>query len=546
MANYYVIGNADTTTTAASLVGTPYAGYTIVKEDTISNPYALGSYKFVTGGDNVVIGPTVNSDVTLQPGSTTTGFNLNVTILPNTNTFNVDVGTRAGLNYTEPNVTFNVTGSSPNVSLGGTDNTQVMTVNVADGAKIGNITGGGDANDNDVINIGSNATTGDITLAGGADKVTAATGSTLQSITTGAGDDTIKLDGVTVVEGISTDDGNDVINLHNVTINATGDTPIQSGTGNDTLTVTGTTTMGNYLGVSINMEAGDDSVYMGPGFNLTGDVIGGVGTDSVILEPESEAAKLQLKATLVSEGFPAKSTNTVVDHQISTDVDGIVDEFTWDNAWFTSFERAGIFCFAHGTQIETDRGPIAIENLAEGDLVQTRDNGLQPIRWIGHRSLSSADLTANGKLRPIRIRAGALGRHRPATDLVVSPQHRILVRSHIAQKMFGTAEVLVAAKQLCQIDGIDIAYDMAAVDYYHLLFDRHEVVISNGAESESLFTGPEAIASVGKEAAGEIFAIFPELRDRDYTPIGARTLATGRMGRKLAVRHAQNGKALVN
>lgn len=546
MANYYVIGNADTTTTAASLVGTPYAGYTIVKEDTISNPYALGSYKFVTGGDNVVIGPTVNSDVTLQPGSTTTGFNLNVTILPNTNTFNVDVGTRAGLNYTEPNVTFNVTGSSPNVSLGGTDNTQVMTVNVADGAKIGNITGGGDANDNDVINIGSNATTGDITLSGGADKVTAGTGSTLQSVTTGAGDDTINLDGVTVVEGISTDDGNDVIHLHNVTINATGDTPIQAGTGNDTLTVTGTTTMGNYLGVSINMEAGNDSVYMGPGFNLTGDVIGGVGTDSVILEPASEAAKLQLKATLVSEGFPAKSTNTVVDHQTSTDVDGIVDEFTWDNAWFTSFERAGIFCFARGTRIETDRGAVAIEDLAEGDLVQTRDNGLQPIRWIGHRSLSSADLTANGKLRPIRIRAGALGRHRPATDLVVSPQHRILVRSHIAQKMFGTPEVLVAAKQLCQIDGIDIAYDMAAVDYYHLLFDRHEVVISNGAESESLFTGPEAIAAVGNEAADEIFALFPELRDRDYTPIGARMLATGRMGRKLAVRHAQNGKALVN
>ncbi|KRW94573.1 hemolysin [Paracoccus sp. MKU1] len=204
-------------------------------------------------------------------------------------------------------------------------------------------------------------------------------------------------------------------------------------------------------------------------------------------------------------------------------------------------------CFARGTLIETEHGPLPVESLVPGMLVVTRDHGLQPLRWIGSRVLGSRALEASPNLRPIRIAAGALGKGLPQRDLIVSPQHRVLVRSKIAQKMFGTAEVLVAAKQLLQIDGIDIADDLTAVEYFHFLFDRHEIVLSEGAETESLYTGPEALKSVGREAQAEIFGLFPELRDRpeDQMPPGARLLASGRMGRKLAVRHAQHRKALL-
>lgn len=205
---------------------------------------------------------------------------------------------------------------------------------------------------------------------------------------------------------------------------------------------------------------------------------------------------------------------------------------------------AGIPCFAAGTLIETADGARPIETLAAGDLVVTRDNGLQPLRWIGTRRLDAAQLAAAPKLRPIRISAGALGAGLPARDLVVSPQHRVLVRSAIAQKMFGAPEVLVAARQLCQIEGIDIAEDVESVDYVHMLFDRHEIVLSNGAETESLYTGPEALKSVGPAAREEIFAIFPELRVNGTLPVSARPLVPGRLGRKLAVRHAQHGRAL--
>lgn len=204
-------------------------------------------------------------------------------------------------------------------------------------------------------------------------------------------------------------------------------------------------------------------------------------------------------------------------------------------------------CFVRGTMIETEFGAIAVENLSEDMRVWTRDNGLQPIRWIGSRRLGADALARNEELKPIRIRAGALGNGTPTQDLIVSQQHRILVRSRIALKMFGSHEVLVAAKQLLQIPGIDIVTDTVEVEYFHFLFDRHEVVLSNGAETESLFTGPEALKALGPAVAQEIFTLFPELKNREagYVPAGARHLASGRMGRKLAVRHLQNGRALV-
>ncbi|TRW92036.1 Hint domain-containing protein [Paracoccus sp. M683] len=210
---------------------------------------------------------------------------------------------------------------------------------------------------------------------------------------------------------------------------------------------------------------------------------------------------------------------------------------TWDNT--------NVLCFAADAGICTASGEVAAGDLKVGDLVETRDAGLQAIRWISARRLDAAMLAEHPKLRPIRICKGALGAGRPTADLVVSPQHRILVRSRIAQKMFGTPEVLVAAKQLCQVEGIDVAQDLDEVTYVHFLFDTHQIVLANGAETESLFTGAEALKSVGPAALEEVFRIFPELRAPEHSPVPARELVSGRQGRKLAMRHLQNRKPLV-
>jgi Ca2+-binding RTX toxin-like protein len=209
---------------------------------------------------------------------------------------------------------------------------------------------------------------------------------------------------------------------------------------------------------------------------------------------------------------------------------------------YRELTAAGIPCFAAGTQIETINGPKPIEELTVGDLVETADHGFQPIRWIGSRELCELELLENRNLRPIRIRAGALGAGLPERDLLVSPQHRILVQSRIAMRMFGKFEILVAAKQLVLLDGVDIVEDAKSVTYFHMLFDQHQIVYADGAMAESLYIGPEALLTVGKEAILEILRILPGLRvlDTDNLPQPARPLVRGRFARRFAYRHLQN------
>lgn len=227
-------------------------------------------------------------------------------------------------------------------------------------------------------------------------------------------------------------------------------------------------------------------------------------------------------------------------------LDTVIQSYSYDpNATLVLDDADVVPCFTRGTLIQTANGPVAVEDLGVGTMVVTRDNGHQPIRWIGRVTLSAQRLRAQPNLRPIRIAVGALGPNLPAQPLVVSPQHRILIRSAIAQRMFGAPEVLVAAKQLLPLKGIDIADDLETVEYFHILFGRHEIVFANGTETESLYTGPQALRGVGRAAKAEIFALFPELERTSSLPPSARELASGRMGRKLAMRHLQHGKPLV-
>ncbi|NHF72552.1 Hint domain-containing protein [Paracoccus sp. 12-3] len=202
-------------------------------------------------------------------------------------------------------------------------------------------------------------------------------------------------------------------------------------------------------------------------------------------------------------------------------------------------------CFATGTLIDTATGPRAVETLVAGDLVLTRDRGLRPLAWAGGRHLDARHLDIAPNLRPIRIRAGALGPGLPASDLTVSPQHRILMRSKITERICGTPEALVAARHLCTLPGIEVTNPPGGIGYHHLLFDRHEIVRSNGAWTESLFTGPQAMASLSPAARREIRAIFPELFGQNAPRwAGARDFLTGAQCRELTRRHQKNDKPL--
>lgn len=181
-------------------------------------------------------------------------------------------------------------------------------------------------------------------------------------------------------------------------------------------------------------------------------------------------------------------------------------------------------CFTTGTRIATPSGPRRIETLVAGDRVLTRDHGAQTLRWIGFTEVAPERLQRAPELRPIRILAGAFGPGLPERDLLVSPQHRILIGGAQAELMFGEAEVLVAAKHL-----VDDAHVLRAgpepVCYAHLLFDRHEIVFAEGLETESLLPGPVALSGLDPATRDELLALFPEMaRDPDGFGPPARPL----------------------
>ena len=203
-------------------------------------------------------------------------------------------------------------------------------------------------------------------------------------------------------------------------------------------------------------------------------------------------------------------------------------------------------CFTRGTLIETPDGQRPIETLAIGDEVLTLDRGPQRIRWIGSRTLTGHDLKEKPKLRPVRIEAGALGSGLPQRDLLVSPQHRMLVRSAIAIRMFDTSEILVPSHTLVGFPGISVEDTDSEVTYFHLLFERHEIIFAEGAPSESLFAGTEALRTVPSDALAEMLELFPDLTSSDFEPEAARLIPTkGRQVRNMVHRHIKNSRALI-
>ena len=135
--------------------------------------------------------------------------------------------------------------------------------------------------------------------------------------------------------------------------------------------------------------------------------------------------------------------------------------------------------FTQGTRITmADGRQMPIEDLRPGDRVLTRDSGPQAVRWVGHQTVR-----ATGAFAPIRIAAGALNNEHALT---VSPNHRLFIYQRVDAMGTGKKEVLVKARLL--VNGTSVVQSEGGfVEYYQLLFDKHEVIYAEGIASESLF-----------------------------------------------------------
>lgn len=269
--------------------------------------------------------------------------------------------------------------------------------------------------------------------------------------------------------------------------------------------------------------------------------LGATFTNGVVLA-ETQTINGGDTATVVIDGQTGNTVGVFIEEEQSQNEEtNHLDE----TVGIVAFEDGLIPCFTAGTRIATPDGLRLIEDLAVGDLVETADQGPMPLRWIGRRRVAGPELAQNPNLLPVRISAGALGHHLPARDLLVSRQHRILVASRVAERMFGASEVLIAAVMLVPLPGIYIDRSVGEIDYIHLLFDGHELVFAEGTRSESLYFGAETERAMTQAGRAEIAQLFPELTDAAGRVAPARHIPIGRRQKRFVSRISKNNRAIL-
>jgi len=276
--------------------------------------------------------------------------------------------------------------------------------------------------------------------------------------------------------------------------------------------------------VQTNLVAQTDSATVYPNGTVTVDVLANDNSTSGTLT----ITHLNGIPVVAGDSVVLNTGQTITlnaDGTISIAGDGDIEDFNFTygvsngtNNDTAFVEVSSIPCFVAGTMILTPDGEVPVETLRAGDLVRTQDDGDCPVRWAGQRSVD-----AQGDLAPIRIRAGTFGPHR---ELLVSPQHRVLIRDSLAELLFGDGEVLVAAKDLLN-DRSVTRNTGGQVTYVHLMFDKHQVIYSQGLETESFLPGPQTTSCFERPLVEEICRIFPELdpmTGQGYGSAARRTL----------------------
>lgn len=329
------------------------------------------------------------------------------------------------------------------------------------------------------------------------------------------------------IDGGIDDDSLDGGMGHDTVLGGQGNDELLGGEGDDTISGGGDndTILGGAGNDSMRGDDGEDTFI---GVNGGDTIDGGSGPG------QSDYDVIDLTGSLNGGGY--RLENITPDNDAGDTVDGDSRNDGFDGTIvftdaagndtgrldFTNIESI-IPCFTPGTLIATAKGQVRVEDLQPGDRVITRDNGLQEIAWVGQKTLTQKDFIARPELKPVLIKAGSLGQNMPERDMMVSPNHRMLIADKGASMYFDEPEVLAAAKHFVGKEGI-CHVDVSQTSYIHFMFERHEVVLSDGTWTESFYPGDYTIDGLGTEQREEILALFPELE----TEVGMKGYRTAR------------------
>lgn len=247
-----------------------------------------------------------------------------------------------------------------------------------------------------------------------------------------------------------------------------------------------------------------------PAFNSGGDSTG-------VLYPDDGLALVDGSGTVLQfvswTGNTVSATNGDASGLTSTNIgtpNSMNDSMQSDDGGATYYSQAtpnaGTIpaCYARGTLIRTLRGDVRIENLDLTDRAVTADGKMVPIRWIWS---GTQPLGPDSSAAPVRFRAGCFAPNVPTRNLVVSAQHRIAVGQH--QQVPALAPALVPAKAMTQLPGTHVMSRQGQIQWWHIICDRHCLIVANGVVSETMLLGPQTYRSFSHSERRALRAALP-------------------------------------
>jgi hypothetical protein len=174
---------------------------------------------------------------------------------------------------------------------------------------------------------------------------------------------------------------------------------------------------------------------------------------------------------------------------------GVINTISANDLTLMNVLGYDLSCFLAGTSIRTPDGEVAVEELSRGDLVMTTDGGFAPIAWIGRRNVRKA-FADPLSVMPIRIKANALGDQVPSRDLLLSPDHAILVDDVLIQ-----AGALVNASSIVRETNVPEAFT-----YYHVELDDHSLILAENTPAETFIDNVDRLAFDNWDEHGKLYS----------------------------------------
>ena len=182
--------------------------------------------------------------------------------------------------------------------------------------------------------------------------------------------------------------------------------------------------------------------------------------------------------------------------------------------------EAAFSAFTRGSLVDTETGPISVEDLLPGDRVMTQDGNAESVLWIGKTTLVPGRPGPNGRNHKLtRIMADSFGMQKPLGCVIAGPSARLLRTPGHLRALTGAKPMLVPVQEFQ--DGMNIIETAppTPVELFHLSLKRHAIISVGGLQFETYHPGVNGLRMISHAMRSIYLNLFSHITElRDFGP----------------------------